>query len=93
MTTRKKKRVPVTINIPLSINALGIALCVALLCGGGLVLTSHVLTVRSMHDEMEQWSELGHALTATAGDCVALLPPMWTDKSRRHIEDQDLIGG
>lgn len=65
------------ISIPLSINALGIALCVALLCGGGLVLTSHVLTMRSMRDEMERWSELGYTLTETAERCVALLPAAW----------------
>ena len=81
-----------TISVPLSINALGIALCVALLCGGTLVLTSHVLTMRSMHNEMERWSTLSHALTETAEDCVALIPSMWTGKSRRHTEDQDPIG-
>ena len=81
------------ISIPLSINALGVALCIALFCGGGLVFISHMLTVRSMHNEMERWSTLSHALTETAGDCVALLPPMWTGKSRNYTEDRDLIGG
>ena len=45
------------ISVPLSINALMIALCVSLLCGG------------------------------------ALLPSVWTDKSRRHPANQDPIGG
>ena len=70
-----------------------IAVCMALFCGGVLVLTSHVLTVRSMHDEMERWSTLGHALTATAESCVALLPPTWTGKPRSYTEDQNPIGG
>ena len=63
-----------------------------LFCGGTLVLTSHVLTMRSMHDEMERWSTLGHALATTAEDCVALLPPAWTGELRHYTEDQDLIG-
>ena len=70
-----------------------IALCIALLCGGVLVIVSHRLTVRSMHSEMERWSTLSHVLTSTAEDCVALLPPTWTGESRRYTEDQDLIGG
>tara|TARA_R110000787_G_scaffold128319_1_gene240023 strand:+ start:186 stop:452 length:267 start_codon:yes stop_codon:yes gene_type:complete len=86
-------RKTIMISIPLSINALGIALCVALLCGGALVFTSHALTVRSMHDEMERWGELGHALATTTEDCVALLPSTWTGTMKTNPQDLWFQGG
>ena len=81
------------INIPLSISALGIALSVALLCGGVLVFASHMLTVRSMRGEMERWGELGHALVTTTEDCVALLPSTWTGTMKTNPQDLWFQGG
>ena len=50
----------------------------ALLIGSTLILTSHLLTARSMQREIEQWRSLGYTLTETAERCVALLPETWT---------------
>tara|TARA_R110000824_G_scaffold8917_4_gene40489 strand:+ start:245 stop:514 length:270 start_codon:yes stop_codon:yes gene_type:complete len=81
------------INIPLSISALGMALSMALLCGGLLVFMSHVLTVRSMHGEMERWRELGHSLTTTTEDCMALLPKTWTGTTKVRLQDSGFQAG
>ena len=54
-----------------------IATYVALILGGTLVLASHVLTMRSVSDDLERWRSLGYTLTQTAEQCVALLPSSW----------------
>jgi len=47
---------------------------VTLFLGGALVLVTHVLTMRSMSEELAGWRSLGHSLTETAERCVGLLP-------------------
>ena len=54
-----------------------IATYIALILGGALVLASHLLTMRSMSDDIERWRSLGSTLTQTAEQCVALLPSSW----------------
>ena len=54
-----------------------IAAYMALILGGTLVLASHLLTIRSVSDDIERWRSLGHTLTQTAEQCVALLPASW----------------
>jgi hypothetical protein len=54
-----------------------IATYMALILGGTLVLASHLLTMRSVSDDIERWRSLGYTLTQTAEQCVALLPASW----------------
>ena len=54
-----------------------IAIHTTLIFGGVLVLASHLLTMRSVSDELERWRSLGQSLTTTAEQCVALLPASW----------------
>ena len=54
-----------------------IATYIALILGGTLVLASHLLTMRSVSDDLERWRSLGYTLTQTAEQCVALLPASW----------------
>ena len=51
--------------------------CLVLLLGGALVLATHLLTMRSVSDELEGWRSLGHSLMETAQGCVELLPVVW----------------
>jgi hypothetical protein len=62
----------------------------ALILGGTLVLASHLLTMRNVSDDIERWRSLGSTLTATAEQCVALLPASWVANGlvRQHIEAQ-----
>jgi hypothetical protein len=54
-----------------------IATYITLILGGALVLASHLLTMRSVSDDIERWRSLGYTLTQTAEQCVALLPSSW----------------
>jgi hypothetical protein len=54
-----------------------VAVYVALLLGGVLILATHLLTMRSVSNELEGWRSLGYTLTETAEQCVALLPAAW----------------
>ena len=54
-----------------------IATYIALILGGALVLASHLLTMRSVSDDIERWRSLGSTLTQTTEQCVALLPASW----------------
>ena len=67
-----------------------IAAYMALILGGTLVLASHLLTMRSGSDDIERWRSLGHTLTQTAEQCVALLPSSWIANglARRDAEAQ-----
>ena len=56
-----------------------IATYIALILGGALVLASHLLTMRSVSDDIERWRSLGSTLTQTTEQCVALLPSSWVD--------------
>ena len=54
-----------------------IAIHMAFILGGVLVLASHLFTIRSVSNELEGWRSLGQSLTTTAEQCVALLPASW----------------
>jgi len=64
-----------------------VAICVVMGFGAFLVFASHFVTMWAVSGELEAWRALGHDLTATAEECVALLPTAWDTETALRIKD------
>jgi|TARA_R110000765_G_C18834758_1_gene597284 uncharacterized membrane protein len=50
-----------------------LAICLVLLAGGVLVLSTHLVTMRSVTDDLESWRDLAASSQAAAAQCVTVL--------------------